>query len=120
MLRMNRESGSSLAVLLVAGALSIAPAAANASPIGKLMHLHPRASQTQDSRVIVLIYNKGQLFQDVKVDGHVYTVMSHGWLTIKAPAGTEVYAASTGMGHHKGDLLFAVKPEMKNATISFN
>ncbi len=120
MLRMTRVPGSSLAVLLVAGALAIAPTAATASPIGKLMHLHPRASQTQDSRVSVQIYNKGQLFQDVKVDGHVYTVMSHGWLTIKAPAGTEVYAASTGMGHRKGDLLFSVNPEMKGAIISFN
>lgn len=119
MLRMNCVSSSSLAVLLVAGALAIVPAA-NASPIGKLMHLHPRASQTQDSRVSILMYNKGPLFQDVKVDGHVYTVGSHGWLAIKAPAGTLVYAASTGMGHHKGDLLFAVNPEMKNATISFN
>jgi|GEM_PF-1004187 len=120
MLRINRVSGSSLAVLLVAGAIAIGPAAANASPLGKLMHLHPRASQTQDSRVSILMYNKGPLFQDVKVDGHVYTVRSHGWLAIKAPAGTPVYAASTGMGHHKGDLLFAVNPEMKNATISFN
>jgi len=117
MLRMTRVFGSSLAVLILAGA--IAPAA-SASPIGRLFHLHPRAAQTRDTRISLQVYNKGFIFQDVKVAGKIYTVLPHQWLGIKAPAGTEVYTESTSFEHRKGDLLFAVTPEMKGATISIN
>ena len=116
--RMTRVSRSLLALLFLAGAITFAPPVATASPIAKLLHLHPRASKAEDSRVIVQVYNKGLEFQDLNVDGHTYTVRPHCWLTIKAPAGTAVYAASTGFGHRKGDLLFALTPQMKNATVT--
>jgi hypothetical protein len=96
------------------------PAVANAWPLGRLFHLHPGASQSADSRVSLRIYNKGESFQDVRIDGQVYTVMTHQSLEIKAPVGTTVYAASTGFGHRKGDLLLAVAPEMTGKAIFIN
>jgi hypothetical protein len=96
----------------------MAPVAANAWPLGRLLHLHPTVSNSQDTRISVQVFNKGVGLQDLKVDGHIYTVLSHESLTIKAPAGTAVFAASPGYLHRKGDLLFAVTPEMKDAKIS--
>jgi hypothetical protein len=116
MLQINRTFAGSLAVLLIAGAM--APATANAWTLGRLLHLHPSAAKSQDTRISVQVFNKGVGLQDLKVDGHIYTVLSHEALTIKAPAGTAVFAASPGYRHRKGDLLFAVTPEMKDAKIS--
>ncbi len=117
MLRIHRMFASSLAAFLLAGAL--APSAANAWPLGRVFHLHPSSVQ-DESRISLRLYNKGQLFQDVQVEGHIYTVMPKQYLAIKAPAGTEIYMASTGMGHRKGDFLLAVSPELKGQTISIN
>ena len=117
MLRINRVLASSL-VFLVAGAM--APAGANASGISKLLHLHPNVSENDQGRIVVSLYNRGALFQDVKVDGKIYTVLPHQALEIKAPNGTPVYANSTGAGYNKGDLLFSINPSMKGATVSFN
>jgi len=114
--RITRMLGSSLAVLIAAGGM--APAA-NASPLGRLLHLHPHAAEAHDARITVLVYNKGQIFQDVKVDGRTYTVLPHRWLAIKAPVGTAVYADTPGIGHRKGDMLFGVTRDMKDATVSF-
>jgi len=113
MVRILRIFGSSLAVVLLAGVVG---PTASASPLGR----HPRAAQTRDTRISLQVYNKGFIFQDVKVAGKIYTVLPHQWLGIKAPAGTEVYTESTSFEHRKGDLLFAVTPEMKGATISIN
>jgi hypothetical protein len=74
--------------------------------------------QAPDTRISVSFHNAGPIFEDVSVDGRVYTVKANGWLQIQAPAGTAVYAESTGSGHRKGDLLFAVTPEVSNSTIT--
>ncbi len=118
MLRITRTLASSLALFVVVAVA--APAPANAWPLGKVFHLHSRTAQTEDTRIDVQLYNKGQIEQDVKVDGHIYTVMPHERLAIKAPAGTSVYAASAGMGHRNGEMLLAVTPDMKGKTIYFN
>ena len=117
MLRMTRVSGSLLAVMVLAGAM--APAA-NAFPMGKLFHLHPHAARTPDARITVHVYNKGWIFQDLKVAGKTYTVLPHQGVEITAPAGTEVYTESTSFEHRKGDLLFAVTPAMKDTIVSIN
>jgi hypothetical protein len=117
MLRMTRVCGSLLAVLVLTGATA---SVANAFPMGKLVSLHPHSAQTQDARITVHVYNKGSIFQDLKVAGKTYTVLPHQGLEIKAAAGTEVYAESTSFAHRKGDLLFAVTPAMKDTTISIN
>ncbi len=84
------------------------------------LHRHPSASQIPDSRVTVRIANKGPLFRDIKVDGHVYTILPNKFITITAPAGTSVYTESTGGLHHKGDLLFEVVPQLRGAIVSIN
>ena len=118
MLRLTRTFASSLAILAIAAA--VAPVNANAWPLGKVFHLHPATERAQDARITVQLINKGILSQDVKVDGRVYTVMPHEGITIKAPAGTPVYAASAGMGHRNGDLLVAVAPETRGRIVYFN
>jgi len=118
MLRITRTFASSLAILAIAAA--VAPVNANAWPLGKVFHIHPATERIQDARITVELINKGIISQDVKVDGRIYTVMPHEGLTIKAPAGTPVYAASMGLGHRSGDLLVAVTPETKGRIIYFN
>ena len=118
MLRMTRVLAGSLAVFLVAGAM--APATANAWPLGKGSHLHPAADPAKAAEIAVLVYNRGQAAQDVKVSGQTYTVQPHASLTIKAPSGTQVYAGSAGTGFQAGDVLFLVTPNLKGATVSFN
>jgi hypothetical protein len=117
MLRITRTLACTLAILIVAGA--IAPAGANASPLGKLLHLHP-GTKTQDARITVHVFNQTGLFREVKVDGHVYTMMPHHGIVITALAGTPVYAASAGFAHREGELLFTVSPATKGATVYIN
>jgi hypothetical protein len=117
MLRTIRVLTTSLAVLLVAGAM--APAEAHAWPFGKALHLHPDADQTKDAKVAFLLHNKGELAQNVRVDGTVYTVGPLQSVTIKAPAGAAVYADSPGAGHQRGELLYVVRGDLKDATVSF-
>jgi hypothetical protein len=106
----------SLAVLLLAAVLS--PPPANAWPLGKLFHLHPHAAQSEDARISFHLANHGDFVQQVKVDGHVYLIVPHGALAIKAAEGTEIYAVTSGIKHSAGDLLVAVKPQTRDRTIS--
>jgi hypothetical protein len=117
MLRINRAISSSLAVLLLAGAMI--PATANAWPLGKQLHLHPQADQAKVANIAVEFYNKGKVAQDVKVGETVYTVPPLKALTIKAPAGTAVYADTASEGHQKGDVLFTFVSALKGARVSF-
>ena len=107
---------SSLAFLLLAGIIS--PAPANAWPLGKLFHLHPHAAQPEDTRVAFHLTNQDGFMQQVKVEGHIYTIVPHGALTIKAAEGTEIYAVTSGIKHRAGDRLVAVRPQMQDTTIS--
>ena len=60
------------------------------------------------------------MFRDVKIGGHVYTVLSHHAINIVAPAGTPVYADSRATYHTKGELLFTVESTMHNKTLSID
>jgi hypothetical protein len=104
---------SRIALVLALGVT--ASTSAHALPHFFGVHRHPGDAQSQDSRVTVHISNKGDIFRDIKVGGHVYTVWPHQMLTIKAPAGTAVYTESTGSLHRKGDLLFAVGKQLQGA-----
>ena len=106
----------SLALLLLAGTIS--PAPANAWPLGKLFHMHPHAAQPEDTRIAFHLTNHDGFMQQVKVDGRIYTIVPHGALTIRAAEGTEIYAVTSGIKHRAGDLLLAVKPQTKDTTIS--
>ena len=81
------------------------------------LHRHPGAAPAKDKRVTVLVRNDAFIFKDIKINGHVYTVEPHQFLTIQAPQGTEVYADSNGATYHRGDMLFEVSSAMKDAVV---
>jgi hypothetical protein len=108
---------SSIAVLFLAAA--IAPTAASAGSVGNLMHPY-FAAKTTVTTVQIKLYNKGTLSQGVKVNDKVYTIRPHASVTIKAPADTQVYAATASANHQPGDVLFAITPELEGGTVSFN
>jgi hypothetical protein len=117
---MNRTQ--TIATRIVALAIAIgatASTSAHALPHVFGIHRHP-AAQTADARVTVYLTNKSEIFTDIKVDGHVYTVLPEHTITITAPLGTPVYTESIGGAHQKGDLLFAVGPQMQRTHVSLN
>ena len=111
---------SSFAILILAGA--IAPMAANAGSVGNLMHPYfaAKATAVKTTSVQITLYNKGTVAQNVKVNDKVYTVKPHASVTIKAPAGTQVFAATASATHQSGDVLFALTPQLDGDIISFN
>jgi hypothetical protein len=52
------------------------------------------------------------------VDGHVYLIVPHGSLAIKAAEGTEIYAVTSSRKHRAGDLLIAVTTQTRDRTIA--
>jgi hypothetical protein len=82
------------------------------------MHRHPASER--DERVTVHLRNKGTFFRDVKIGDKVYTVLANHALTITAPAGTQIFAASPGVTYRKGDVIFAINPNMENKIVSIN
>ena len=118
MLRIIRTLAGSLAVFLVVGA--IAPAAANAYSWGKKTKTDASTAASQGPPISFQVYNRGQVSQDIKLAGQVYTVPSQQTITLTAAPGAEVYADSEGNGYQKGTLLFTIIPTMKGAKVSFN
>ncbi|HEY4379164.1 MAG TPA: hypothetical protein VGN01_02395 [Acidobacteriaceae bacterium] len=110
-----RSLASSLVLLFLLGA--VVPARAASWPLGHMLPLHPGASADKDPRITVQIYNRGGLIQQVRVAGRVYTLLPYNRLTLKAPEGTEAFAASKGFKHRKGDLLFAFTPDRNNEIV---
>jgi len=100
---------TSLAVLALSASAAV-------SPLSKLVHLHPHSAQP-DTRVSVTLHNDAPMFQDVKVDGHTYTVWSKQGLTIKAPAGTVVYADSSTGSHRRGEVLVTLTAQVDHQSI---
>jgi hypothetical protein len=96
---------SSLAVLALSASAAV-------NPFTNLVHLHPKQAQT-DTRVTVSLYNKGPMFCDV----NTYTVRSKGLLSIKAPAGTVIYADSRTMDHKRGDTILDITPNLNNQQV---
>ena len=107
---------------LAALALVVGAAISSASTAYALPHfgIHAHPADPTDTRVVLDLYNKGNMFRDVKVNGKVYTILPNQSVTIKAPQGTPVFINSTGALHHKGDLLFSVDPSMKNKVLFIN
>ncbi|MGB9418649.1 MAG: hypothetical protein WCB58_20215 [Acidobacteriaceae bacterium] len=79
-----------------------------------------RPTHKKDGRVYVTLVNKSTLFRDVTIDGHKYTVLPDDLLTVKAPVGTVVYAASRYGKTHSGDPLVELVPSMDHSRISLN
>ena len=96
----------------------IAPSSAHALPHVRV-HRHPVAAQ-QDSRVTVHLFNPNIVPREVAIDGRTFAIAPHQVLSIKAPAGTNIYAGNDGKLHRKGDLLLAVDPQLQEKTLSIN
>lgn len=75
---------------------------------------------TPDTRISLTLVNKADQFRDVTIQGHTYTMGAHELLRIKAPAGTVVYAASTALKFHRGDVVVSLQPSLNDTTISLN
>ena len=103
---------SSLAVLALSASAAV-------NPFTHVVHMHPKAAQP-DTRVSVVLYNSSVGFRDVKIDGHVYTVLSHNKLTIKAPAGTVIYADSRTPTYHRGDVMLEVTPQLDHQKVNLD
>jgi hypothetical protein len=103
---------SSLAVLAMS-------ASALVNPFSNLVHMHPRPAQP-DTRVSVILQNKGFTFEDVKIGDKVYTVQASHTLSVKAPVGTVVYAASRTTNHRPGDAILELKPELNHQIVNLN
>ncbi len=97
---------TSLALLALSASTAV-------SPLPKLVHFHPHAIQP-DTRITVTFRNDAPIFQDVKVAGRSYTIMSHQRLVVKAPAGTVIYADSNTGNHHRGDVLVEISAQVRN------
>ena len=91
---------------------------ASASAAGTNHDLRP--THKKDARVFVTLVNKSSMFRDVKIDGHTYTVMPNGLLTVKGPAGTVVYAASRYRNIQRGAAIVELAPSMDHSRISLN
>ena len=102
---------SSLAMLALSASAAVSPL--------NLVHLHPHAAQT-DTRVSVKLLNRCQTFRDVKVGENVYTIQPQHALTIKAPIGTMVYAASRSTFHKRGDALLTLDPQMNQQVLKLD
>jgi hypothetical protein len=90
---------------------------ASASAAGTNHDLRPHK---KDTRVFVTLVNKSVTFRDVMIDGHSYTMLPNDLLTVKAPAGTVVYAGSAYRNCHRGDALVALTPSMDHSRVAIN
>ena len=102
---------TSLAVLALSATAAI-------SPLSNILHLHPHA-QT-DTRIHLTLRNTSFMYRDVKIDEHSYTIRKNGTVTIKAPAGTRVYADSRTPFFHAGDVILELTPQVNHQTIAIN
>jgi hypothetical protein len=79
-----------------------------------------RLKHKKDTRIFVTLVNKSVTFRDLTIDGHSYTMLPHDLLTVKAPAGTVVYAGSAFGRYRRGDALVALTPSMDHSRVAIN
>lgn len=109
----------SFAVLALSVSAALSPAAASGSPIKSPIHLHPHLARAGDA-IYISVYNSSFSFRDIEIAGHIYTVSAHSYVTIKAPAGTAIYAASPGRSYRRGDAIFVIAPSLKEKRITLD
>jgi hypothetical protein len=120
MLQFNRRFARSLAVPLAALAFTAtASTSAFAWPHLPFLHRHRTLAQP-DPRVTVHLYNSNDGIRQIMVNDRVFTMNPHHVLSIKGPVGTNVYAQSAGRLHQRGEVLFAIAPQLDEKTLSIN
>lgn len=107
---MSNKIRHTLIALTLTAATALAPMAASASPFRNVFHLHPQSTTTQGALYTFIIFNNTYGYQEFKINGITHIVPSHFNLLVKAPAGTEIYAASKIGDNPRGSLLFTVTP----------
>jgi hypothetical protein len=107
-----------LALTLIAATL--APINANAAPLLNTFHSQLQPPATKIARYTFTLYNNTYISQEFTINGKTHAVLPHYGLIVKAPAGTEVYAASKIGGHPRGSLLFTVTPQNEGQQLVFN
>ena len=98
-------------------AVSLLGTSAYAWPLGRMFHLRPDTVAAKDGRISFVLYNKSGIIQDVTIGNRKYTLLPSSGITVTAPEGTQVISESIGIGHNKGDVLFAVQPTLRNDTM---
>ena len=101
---------------MIATSLTVLTLAASLAPFSNLIHLHAHAA-TPDARITVTLRNVSPSFEDIRIDGRSYTVQAHQALTVKAPIGTVILAASSTGNLHRGDIVAALTPNLKDQSI---
>ena len=99
---MKTQIAAKFFALILAATVVAAPSIASAAPLPGIFHMHPRVP---DTRIHYTVFNRAELFYEVRIDGKVYAILPHHVLNITAPAGTQVYAAMDKHNHKNGSLL---------------
>jgi hypothetical protein len=120
MLRVSRSFVRSLAAPFAALAFAAtASTSAFAWPHFSFFHRQSTVAQP-DPRVTVHLYNSNDGIRQIMVNDRVFTMNPHHVLSIKGPVGTNVYAQSAGRLHQRGEVLFAIAPQLDEKTLSIN
>lgn len=106
--------------LTLTAAAALAPANVNAEPLPNIFHSRSQPAATKIARYTFTLFNDTYMSQEFKINGKTHTVLPHYDLIVKAPAGTEVYAASRIGSHPRGSLLFTVTPQFDGQRFVFN
>jgi hypothetical protein len=114
MFKTPRTITGSLAIFLLLG--TMAPTFANARTPGN----KTKTDSGKSANIAIHVYNRGQISQDIKIDGQTYTVPSHQSVAVKGAAGSIVIADTAGNGYQKGAALFTFTSAMAGATVSIN
>jgi hypothetical protein len=104
---MKIQASTKVLAVILAAATAATPSVASAAPLSSIFHLHPR---TNDSRVSFVIYNEAYRDCKIRIAGKVYNVEPHRALTVTAPVGTQIYAASDTRSAKAGSMLHEVTP----------
>jgi hypothetical protein len=83
---------TSLAVVVMSASSAL-------SPLSKFVHLHQH-SMRADARISVTLHNKTNSFADILIEGRTYEVPAHHSVSVKAPAGTLVFADGPNTKSH--------------------
>ena len=104
---MNFSFGTKIFATVLAASSLAMPLSVSAAPLPGFFHTHPC---TPDARIRFTVYNQAFMHYQVRIAGRVYAVEPHRSITVTAPTGTEVYAATDMHSVKNGSLLFEIKP----------
>ena len=99
-------------------AVSLAAPAAQAWPLGRLLHLHPDAAAAMDGGIKFQLYNSSPVVQNIEVGSRKFTLAPNSGVSVNALAGTPVVTQTATAGVRSGDTLFAVQSTLRHTTVT--